>query len=120
MEAINEYLSSATIHGFNYIGSTKSRILKLFWIIIVVVSFIISLNMILASFSSWKKSPIISTIETKPISAAKFTKVIVCPPEGSNTVLNYDIAKVANQTLGTKMKNILHNHTEEFVLKESY
>ena len=123
MKALKEYLSSSTIHGLYYIGSTNSRILKIFWIVIVFTGFSIAFNMILGSVSSWKKSPVISTIETKPISDARFPQVTVCPPEGTNTIFNYDLTKVGNETfdsLGNVDYGDLYNSVEPFVLKEYY
>ena len=120
MDVVKEYLTSSTIHGLYYIGSTNSRLLRFFWIIIIVASFTISLSMICTSFSSWEKAPVISTIETKPISEARFPTVTVCPPEGSNTILNYDISNSENHTLDDISSILLTDAVDEFVLKESF
>ena len=43
------------------------------------------------SILSWQKTPVITTIETLPITEAPFPLVTVCPPRRSYTNLNYDL-----------------------------
>ena len=39
-----------------------------------------------------------TTVDTLPISKAPFPVVTVCPPNGTNTLLNYDIMAAKNVT----------------------
>ena len=120
MEDVNTFLKSSTIHGLQYIGSTKSTFVRLFRITAVSISFTISLIMIFNSFSAWEESPVISTTKLKPISMAKFPKVTVCPPKDSNTVLNYDISSAVNMSLKSRFRSNLVDSAKPFLLKEYY
>ena len=101
MEGLKEFLESSTIHGFTYISTIRTPVLKLFWICVVIAGFITASILIDRSFSAWEQSPIETSIETFSISKLKdlFPKVTVCPPKGTSTSLNYDLTKVENLTL---------------------
>ena len=68
MDGVTEFLESSTIHGLTYIATTKNIFFKLFWISIVCTGFAVAGILINSSVSSWKKSPIATSIETFPIS----------------------------------------------------
>ena len=61
---INEFLKSSTIHGLAYIGGSKSRVEKIGWTVIVLISFVFSGVLIGESFTAWSDSPMITSIET--------------------------------------------------------
>ena len=107
METFKEFLETSTIHGLYHISAAKAKLLRLFWIFTVFAGFIVSSIMIMNSFQSWKESPILSSTQTRPISEAQFPKVTVCPPEWTNTLLNYDIAKTTNETLDIELEDDL-------------
>ena len=88
-EVLKQFLESSTIHGLQYISSTRS-ILRLTWILIIVAGFSFAAILIYESFDNWNKNPITTTIETLPITEITLPKVTVCPPKGTYTNLNYD------------------------------
>ena len=120
MDGLKDFLQSSTIHGLFYIGSSKSKAVQIFWILAVSCGFILGLFMIYNAFSSWEESPVISTARTKPIAHARFPRVVVCPPEGTNTILNYDILNSSNMNIDPRKKLNIYASVTEFVLKEIY
>ena len=97
-ESVKEVLESSSIHGLVYWSTTK-RLTKLFWILVVITGFSGAGFLILKSFQSWQEGPIITTIETLPISNVKFPNIIVCPPKDTYTNLNYDLQQAQNKTI---------------------
>ena len=55
----------------------------------------------------WQASPIDTSISTHPISELGFPAVTVCPPDGSNTALNYDLIRSGNISLTKKERQSL-------------
>ena len=107
MEALKTYLETSTIHGLTYIGSSKSYVVRLLWTIVVASSFTVAVVLIRHSFSSWEESPYISTTTTLSIASVVFPKVTVCPPDGTNTILNYDIENSKKIILNETFRNSL-------------
>ena len=98
MEGWSEFLKSSTIHGLSYIPITKKHV-RLFWIMIVTMSFIGAGFMIYLSFKDWAENPIKTTLKTRPIKEITLPKVTVCPPKNTYTNLNYDITMLENMTM---------------------
>ena len=98
-----DFLDNSTIHGLQYISMEK----KFFWAALVSVSFYIATALIRSSIIAWDESPISTNIETLPISEVMFPKVTICPPEGSNTLLNYDIMMAQNKTFSEDSRIML-------------
>ena len=88
---VREFLESSTIHGLAHISTGKTLIIKTLWIIIVITSFCVGISLIVKSYQSWELSPIITSVDTKPISEVTFPEITVCPPIGTNTALNLDL-----------------------------
>ena len=109
MDGLRDFLESSTIHGLTYISTTKSTLVRLIWIAIVIAGFSVAGMFIHSSFSSWAESPILTSIETFPISQAVFPKVVVCPPRGSNTALNHDLEKADNDTFDSDEREDIIN-----------
>jgi hypothetical protein len=99
MDTFKEFLETSTIHGLVYISTSRTKVLKATWVIIVLVAFITALNLINNSYIEWDKDPVSTTISTKPIHLLPFPNVTVCPPEGYNTALNYDLLESSKATL---------------------
>ena len=89
MSLTGEFLESSIIHALAHIS--KTAIVKTLWIIIVITSFCVGVSLIVKSYQSWELSPIITSVDTKPISEVTFPEITVCPPQGSNTALNLDL-----------------------------
>ena len=65
--------------------------------LIVAACFCLSIYMITNSYNEWQTSPVSTTITTHPISELKFPTVTVCPPRGTNTALNFVLAKMKKE-----------------------
>ena len=64
------------------------------------------------SFTDWANSPISTTVSTHPIDELPFPAVTVCPPEGSNTGLNYDLMKADEGSLTLEDRREIQNFTK--------
>ena len=121
MDSLKEFLEQSTIHGLVYISSAPSKFSKAFWFLIVLTGFSCAAYLINSSYADWQASPIATAISTHPISEVDFPTVTICPPDGSNTVLNYDLARARNITLREKDRQALINLTKEiFVVEPSF
>ena len=96
MQDIKDFLESSTIHGLTYISTTK-KIVKLFWIFVVIFGFTGAGVLIYQSFEAWAQSPVSTIVETMPISKITFPKVTVCPPKNTYTNLNYDLTHIVSK-----------------------
>ena len=74
MEGVKTFLESSTIHGLGYISTTKKKLLRIFWVLVVITGFTGAGVMIYNSFQSWNESPVKTTIETHPIIACDFVQ----------------------------------------------
>ena len=63
MEDFKEFLERSTIGGPYFISRTK-KFVRLFWILVVIISFTISFVEIYNLFQNWKINPIKTTTET--------------------------------------------------------
>ena len=81
---------------------------KISWFIAVLTGFFGASYLIGNSYHDWQKSPILTTITTHPLDDLDFPAVTVCPPQGSNTALNYDLMQL-NDSLSEKKKRELKN-----------
>ena len=109
MENIRDFLEASTIHGLTYIASTR-KLVRAFWILVVITGFSGAAVLIHMSFQAWEESPISTTIETIPITELTFPKVTVCPPKNSYTDLNYDLMMINNRTLQKTPRDELTNY----------
>ena len=106
---MEEFLSNSTIHGLAHINSAKSWAAKVAWIVIVTTGFGVAAYLITNAYGEWTESPVSTVITTHPISDLQFPEVTVCPPKGSNTVLNQAFKKVTDEQLTPGLKNRLKN-----------
>ena len=103
---VKEFLENSTIHGLIFISTSSSRLVKLFWLVVVLTGFSTSLVLIVRNLSAWQQSPISTTISTRPIREVEFPSVIVCPPPKTFTGLHLDLDltrsfELDNATLST-------------------
>ena len=114
MNLLREFLTISTIHGFAHIGSAKSWVTRIFWVVIVGASFGAAIYLINSSYTEWVDSPVSSMTTTRPISELEFPEVTVCPPKGLNTVLNLVLEKVKDEKqtpgLKEKLKHFVHSN----------
>ena len=76
MDYVKEFLDTSTIHGLSRISSTR-RLLRLFWILIVIGGFSGAGYLIYKSFETWQQSPITTTIEALPTGLPLYSICIV-------------------------------------------
>ena len=106
-ESGQKFLESSTIHGLAYISISKSVFAKTIWFIFVVIGFLTAGYIIFRNFTSFLQAPIVTSLETLPISDLTFPEVTICPPAHSNTALNYDLEVTAATTLDNKTRDEL-------------
>ena len=76
-------------------------------------------SLISKSYSGWQLSPIATSISTHSLKDLDFPTVAVCPPENSNTALNYDLLRAANYSFSKKDRERLTEAIwDNFVDKE--
>ena len=114
MEGVSTFFESSTIHGLNYISTTK-KYTRLFWILIVATGFCGAILLIKESFDFWSERPISTTVETLPVSEIKLPKVTVCPPKNTYTDLNHDLMLADNFTLTEEMRDELINYSQKVI-----
>ena len=119
MDYVKEFLDTSTIHGLSRISSTR-RLLRLFWILIVIGGFSGAGYLIYKSFETWQQSPITTTIEALPISQIRFPNVTVCPPKNSFLNLNYDIQQSENVGLENNTRKELLDFALDVIQGEFY
>ena len=119
MEQIRIFLESSTVHGLNYISTTR-KYARAFWILVVLCGFTGGGYLIHTSFQSWAESPIRTTDETLPISEIKFPKVTVCPPKNTFTDLNYELMMAENFTLTDEMRDELIDYSQKVIDEHIY
>ena len=123
---IYDFLESSSINGLNQVASARGKHSKLAWTFAILFGFSMAFYIIQYSFEGWALSPIITTVETLPISKVRFPIVTICPPKDTNTALNYDIRSSINVTLdnvtrfeaiketkGVIYKSILSGHVKD-------
>ena len=114
MDQVKYFLDTSTIHGLSWISSTR-RLVRYFWIIVVIASFSGAGYLIYESFNNWDQSPITTTVEILPISEIKFPNISVCPPKGSFLHLNYAIMESKKTNLSEKAREqLLHDAIDDF------
>ena len=116
MYLLKEFLETSTIHGLAYISTAPSKLSKAFWLLVVIFGFSTAFYLINNSYTEWEASPIATSISTHPISELDFPTITVCAPEGSNTALNYDLARARNITLNETDRERLINLTKEMLI----
>ena len=118
MENIKLFLETSTIHGLSYISTTR-RLVRIFWILIVMTGFTGAGILIYQSFQDWTDNPITTTIETVPIKEVAFPKITVCPPKNTFLDLNYYFSTVDNMTMTEKTNiQLLENFAQHFQTKD--
>ena len=86
-----DFLESSTIHGLVHISTGKNALIRCIWAMIVIACFSYDIYMIENAFQSWADTPVVTSVDTKPINEVTMPEITVCPPPGTNTALNLDL-----------------------------
>lgn len=119
MKILTKFLEVSTIHGCYHI-STTNKLVRIFWIWVVLSGFIGASVLIYNSFQSWQESPVKTTIRTMAIDQLKFPIVMVCPPKNTYTNLNYDLLMTENLILTNETRKILSTYAFELLHDSFY
>ena len=114
MELVRTFLESSSIHGLSYIASTR-KVARIGWFLIIFVSFSCAENFIFASFQSWSKNPVTTTIETLPLSDIRLPKITICPPRNTFTDLNYDMKQNENITFSKETREEMIKTADDII-----
>ena len=114
MRDLKNFLETSTIHGLQYISTTKN-VARLLWTFVVFSSFMSAAYIISLSYKSWKENPITTTVDILPMSQIKFPKVTVCPPRETYTNLNYDITQAEKRTLDIETREMLTDYSLDVI-----
>ena len=120
IDGLKEFLESSTIHGLNYISTSKTAISKLFWVSVIIAGFITAGVFIENSFISWRENLVATTIETLPIAKIRFPLINVCPPENTVTYMNYDLQKADNLLIANTAREALVKLAGEWLQNEEF
>lgn len=80
-KTINDLTEVSTVHGLRYVLKCTSHLVdRLFWAIIVIVAFSLSLYMSVQIYTNWQASPVVTTIGTNalPITDLDFPAITLC------------------------------------------
>ena len=113
-DIFDSFLSLSSISGLNHISLSRG-VPRFFWILVVITAFIFSGFLIQQAFEGWTKNPIITTIETLPISELKFPKITVCPPKDTSTNLNHVLEILENRTIDEDTRQDLADFATELL-----
>ena len=120
MTKFKDFLESSTIHGLGYISTSSNKLVKIFWVFVVLGGVSTAVYYIHNAFQSWNESPIATSIETFPIMKASFPRVTVCPPAGSNTAFNIDLVNAGKDTLDKNTRKELVELAEEWMQDKEF
>ena len=118
MEAVREFLTSSTIHGLAHLASAHTVAKKIFWLAVVAANFGVAVYLISSSYVEWTESPVSSTTITSPIDELQFPEVTVCPPKGSNTVLNQVLSQVKKEKMTPELRKRLKKKAQEIFIEK--
>ena len=119
MEEARHFLETSTIHGLQYISSSK-RFARLFWTFVVLSGFIAATAIISESFSNWEDQPIITTIETLPLAKLTLPNIIICPPKDRVTNLNFDVMESNKMVLNEKERKEIFQYALQVYQEDNH
>ena len=76
---------------------------------------------VIRAFEKFNENPILTTIETFPIDELKLPPIIVCPPKGHFTTINYDLETLkTHDEIENKFKSDLKEFASDWIFKMEY
>ena len=74
MDSLTHFFQHSTIHGLGNISASRSIFGKLFWTFIVFSTLLLALLLINSSIEDWQTNPVLTIVETFPISQLKYPR----------------------------------------------
>ena len=74
---IAEYLEVTTIHGLRYLKECRNIVEKVFWLLIIIVSFGYAIYTIQSFFHDTQINPIVTTVETAKVQEVPFPAITI-------------------------------------------
>ena len=106
MGIIAKFLENSSICGWAHIANSKTKIEKLYWIVVSVSMVAGALYLIADAFDDWAKNPISTITEPETIyNNVRFPKITVCPPKVSFSFTNFKFIKDSCNKLWQKHAN---------------
>ena len=81
MDTVKGYLENSSICGFSHITTSKTKIERVFWLLVAFIAVAAAGYLVWEAFDDWAQFPISTITETYPINQAQFPKIVVCPPK---------------------------------------
>ena len=117
MSVLTSFLENSSIHGLGFIAQTRA-FARVFWVLVVIMGFTLASHLIMTNFDNWAENPVITNMETLPISEVPFPRVTVCPPKNTFTDLNYDLLMTENVTLTEEMRTEMFKYVVEVLIED--
>ena len=76
-----KFAENSSIGGLAQIADSKSWVRRIYWIIVVIGSLVLTGLLTKEAFLDWADNPILTVTETDQISEVQFPKIVVCPPK---------------------------------------
>ena len=91
ISTFREYCQVCTPHGFSYLVSSSRTIGKIFWMGVVLASFVGSTYFTMSAVEDWKNDPTLTTINALgiPITSLDHPAITICKPNGIYDVGEY-------------------------------
>ena len=80
MGKLVKFAETTSIGGLAQVVENKNWVRRIYWIVVVVSSWVYAGYLIREAFLDWEENPILTTTETDRISDVQFPKIVVCPP----------------------------------------
>ena len=116
MGILTEFLTNSTIHGLAYISNVPTKTGKAIWFTIVLAGFCTASYLIYTSYEEWETSPVATSISTHPIASLHLPITTICPPDNSNTALNWDMVRAGNIKLTDDDRQDLIDVSRQFLI----
>jgi acid-sensing ion channel, other len=103
-----EYSDNSSIHGFRYLTEeNRSLFEKIWWAIVILISFVLCGQLISELYSKWTESPVIVSFSEKatPITEIPFPAITICP----ETKADADLFRI-NEALNSLEANTLNDN----------
>ena len=75
-----KFAETTSIGGLAQIVENKNWARRIYWIVVVVSSWVYAGYLTREAILDWEENPVLTTTDTGRISDVQFPKIVVCPP----------------------------------------